>query len=148
MARHAAGVAVIATRDAGGYRGLTVTTLTGVSLEPPLVLVCLDRLSQTRELVVAESEFTASLLNRDQDFLADRFAARAPQVDASWRDVSHRLGRNRLPIIEGATAWLECRLTEVHPAGDHDILLAAVTDAGLGRGDPLVLWDRTFWTVA
>jgi flavin reductase len=147
MTRLAAGVAVVVARDDDGFRGLTVTSLTSVSLSPPLVLVCLDHLSQTRELVLAERAFTISVLARDQDFLADRFSARAPVVDRRWREVRHQLTAHGLPIIEGAPAWLECRVSDVLAAGDHDIVVAAVTAAGSGPGDPLILWDREFWTV-
>jgi flavin reductase (DIM6/NTAB) family NADH-FMN oxidoreductase RutF len=147
MGRLAAGVAVVATRDGVGFRGLTVTSLTSVSLRPPLVLVCLDRLSQTRDLVLAQSVFTISVLAREQDFLADRFSARAPAVDREWREVGHRLSGSGLPIIDGAPAWFECDVFEVRPAGDHDIVVGAITAAGSGPGDPLVLWDRAFWTV-
>jgi flavin reductase (DIM6/NTAB) family NADH-FMN oxidoreductase RutF len=147
MARLAAGVAVVAARDDDGFRGLTVTSLTSVSLAPPLVLVCLDHLSQTRELVLAEGVFTISVLARHQDFLADRFSARAPVVDRHWREVRHHLTAGGLPIIEGAPAWLECRVTDVLAAGDHDIVVASVAAAGSGPGDPLILWDREFWTV-
>lgn len=148
MGRLAAGVAVVATRDDVGFRGLTVTSLTSVSLKPPLLLVCLDHLSQTRDLVLTHSLFTVSVLARDQDFLADRFSARAPAVDRHWREVRHRLSEAGLPIIEGASAWFECDVFEVRPAGDHDIVVGAVTAAGSGPGDPLVLWDRAFWTVS
>ena len=147
MARLAAGVAVLATRDGDGYRGLTVTSLTSVSVEPPLVLACLDRLAQTRDLVVDAGVFTVSLLRRDQDFLADRFSSRAPAVDRHWREVPHRLGELGLPIIGGA-GWLECEVDAIHPAGDHDIVVARVRAAGAGTGDPLILWDRAFWTVS
>jgi flavin reductase (DIM6/NTAB) family NADH-FMN oxidoreductase RutF len=147
MARLAAGVAVVAARDGDGFRGLTVTSLTSVSLAPPLVLVCLDHLSQTRELVLAERVFTISVLARNQDFLADRFSARAPAVDRHWREVAHQLTAQGLPIIAGAPAWLECRVTDVLVAGDHDIVVASVTAAASGPGDPLILWDREFWTI-
>lgn len=143
----AAGVAVLAARAERGYRGLTVTSLTSVSLDPPLILVCLDRLAQTRDLVLDGGSFTISVLAREQDFLADRFSGRAPAVESTWREVPHRLGAGGLPILEGALAWMECAVEAVHPAGDHDIVVGRVLAAGAGRGDPLVLWDRGFWTV-
>jgi len=52
-----------------------------------------------------------------------------------------------IPLIEGCAAWLECRLVQVHPAGDHDICMGEVTAAIPGAGDPLILWDRAFWTL-
>lgn len=147
MARHAAGAVVVSTRDRAGFRGLTATSFTGVSLEPPIVLVCLDSLAQTRDAVVEMRLFNVSLLERRQEFIAERFAGRAPLVDPTWRAVPHRLGANQLPIIEGAIAWLECRLLDLRPAGDHDVVFGEVTGAGSSSGEPLVLWQRSFWTV-
>jgi flavin reductase (DIM6/NTAB) family NADH-FMN oxidoreductase RutF len=68
-------------------------------------------------------------------------------MDPEWEGVPHRLGGNGIPLVEGSAAWLECRLVEIHPAGDHDICVGEVTAAGAGSGDPLILWDRAFWTL-
>lgn len=148
MTRHAAGVAVVSTRRGAGYRGLTATSLVSASLEPPLLAVCLDRFSQTRDAVRETAAFNVSLLAREQEFLAERFAGRAPQVDPAWKEVAHRLGGNGLPILEGAVAWFECRLEDLRPAGDHDLALGLVTDAGWAEGEPLILWDRAFWRLS
>src|ERR1700694_1976624 len=110
LARLPAGVALVTTRDDHGFRGLTVTSFTSVSLVPPLVLVCLDRLATAREALVGHGAFTARLLSRGQQFLADRFSGQAPVADPAWRDVAHRLGENGLPIVDGAVAWIECRV--------------------------------------
>ena len=147
LSRLPAGVTLVATRTPGGFRAITATSFTPVSLEPPLVLVCVDRLTQTRDAIVAEGRFTASLLGKAQQFLADRFAGRAPVPDPAWGDVPHRQGFNGLPIVVGAVAWFECRVENVYPAGDHDILLAAVTAAGEDRGDPLIHWQRGYWSL-
>ena len=99
LARLPGGVVLVGTRVGGGFHGLTATTFTPVSLQPPLVLVCLDRLAIARDAILAQGSFTASLLSRSQHFLADRFAGRAPVAEPSWRDVPHRLGDNGLPIV-------------------------------------------------
>ncbi len=145
LARYPAGVVVVSTRIADGYRGLTVTSFASVSLEPPLVLVCLDRLAQSRDAILEAGAFNVSLLRRDQEFIADRFADRAPLAGPHWREVPHRLGGNGIPIVEGCVAWLECGLDHVYPAGDHDVALGAVEGGGTSAGDPLVYWDRAFW---
>jgi flavin reductase (DIM6/NTAB) family NADH-FMN oxidoreductase RutF len=147
MSRHAAGTVVVSTRDRAGFRGLTATSFTGVSLVPPIVLVCLDSLAQTRDAVAEAGLFNVSVLERRQEFIAERFAGRAPLVDPTWRAVPHRLGANRLPIIAGAIAWLECRLLDLRPLGDHDVAFGEVTGAGSDSGEPLVLWQRSFWTI-
>ena len=101
----------------------------------------------TRAAVVEGKAFNVSVLTRSQEFIADRFASRAPAVDSAWQQVPHRLGTNGIPLIEGCAAWLECRLAQVHPAGDHDICVGEVQQAIRGSGDPLILWDRAFWTL-
>ncbi len=128
-----------------GRRGLTASSFTSVSLDPPLVLVCVESLGQTRDAIAETGRFTASVLERGQEFVAERFAGRAPLVDPSWPDVPHDLAGNGLPIVRGCVAWFECELRELRPAGDHDVAIAEVTAAGRNPGEPLVLWDRAFW---
>jgi flavin reductase (DIM6/NTAB) family NADH-FMN oxidoreductase RutF len=147
LARLPAGVVLVSTRSGGGFRGLTVTSFTAVSLEPPLVLVCLDRLAATRDAVLEHGAFTASLLSRGQQFFADRFSGQAPAADPTWREVPHRLGENGLPIVAGAVAWIECRVRSKHDGGDHDIVVGAVTAVGNGGGEPLVHWERGYWSL-
>ena len=147
MARLPAGVVVITTRVGDEFRGLTASSLVSISLDPPLVLVGLERESATRAAVLETKAFNASLLTRSQEFLADRFAGRAPALDLEWRTLPHRLGTNGIPLLDGCAAWLECRLVQVHQAGDHDICVGEVLAAAIGSGDPLILWDRTFWTL-
>lgn len=148
MAGLPAGVVVVSARLGSGFRGLTASSFTSVSLEPPLVLVCLDRFSQTREAVASSGSFNVSVLARRQEFIAERFAGRAPAVDPAWSEIPHEMGSNGVPLVRGCVAWFECDLWELHPAGDHDLALGEVRACGRGPGEPLVLWDRTFWGVA
>ena len=145
MAGLPAGVVVVSTLDRAGFRGLTASSFTSVSVEPPLVLVCLDRFAQTREAVAASRSFNVSVLERGQEFIAERFAGRAPMVDPAWRQVPHVLGANGLPVVRGCVAWFECELQDMHEAGDHDIAVGEVTRAARDAGEPLVSWDRAFW---
>lgn len=145
MARLPAGVVVVTANAGGVFRGLTASSLVSVSMDPPLVAVALERESATASAVRGSREFNVSVLTRAQEFLADRFAGRAPAVD--WRTTPHRLGRNGIPLLDGCAAWLECGLLVTHDAGDHDICIAEVRAADVGGGDPLILWDRSFWTL-
>jgi flavin reductase (DIM6/NTAB) family NADH-FMN oxidoreductase RutF len=147
MARLPAGVVVVSARLSDEYRGLTASSLVSISLEPPLVLVGLERESQTRAAILQTRAFNVSLLTRSQEFIADRFAGRAPAIDPRWASLPHRLGSNGIPLVDGSSAWLECRVVQNHPAGDHDVFIAEVQAAGIGAGEPLVLWDRAFWTL-
>ena len=147
MARLPAGVVVISARLEDEFRGLTASSLVSISLEPPLVLAGLERQSATRAAILETKAFNVSLLTRSQEFIADRFAGRAPAMDPQWRTLPHRIGANGIPLLEGCAAWLECRLVQVHAAGDHDICVGEVTAATPGSGDPLIFWDRAFWTL-
>jgi flavin reductase (DIM6/NTAB) family NADH-FMN oxidoreductase RutF len=147
MARLPAGVVVVSARTENGYRGMTASSLVSISVDPPMVLVGLERESATRSAVAETRAFNVSVLTRSQEFIADRFAGRAPAIDATWEAVPHRLGTNSIPLIDGCAAWLECRLVDIRPAGDHDVCLGEVTAATAGSGDPLILWDRAFWTL-
>ena len=147
MARLPSGVVVVSARFANGYRGLTASSLVAISVEPPMVMVGLEREATTRAAVVEGQAFNVSVLTRSQEFIAERFAGRAPAVDPAWHEVPHRLGTNGIPLIEGCAAWLECGLVQVHPAGDHEIYVGEVQAAIRGAGDPLILWDRAFWTL-
>jgi flavin reductase (DIM6/NTAB) family NADH-FMN oxidoreductase RutF len=147
MARVPAGVVLVSTRSGDGYRAMTASSLVSISVEPPLVLVGLERDSATRTAILETGAFNVNVLTRSQEFIADRFAGRAPAVDPGWKTLPHRLGKNAIPLLQGAAAWLECRVTDTHRAGDHDVCIGEVEAAEVGSGDPLVLWDRQFWTL-
>lgn len=147
MARLPAGIVVVSARLGEEYRGLTASSLVSVSAQPPLVMVGLERESMTRAAVLETRAFNVSVLTRAQEFIADRFAGRAPAIDPQWRTLPHRLGGNGIPLLDGCAAWLECRLVQTLPAGDHDICVGEVVAAAVGGGDPLILWDRAFWSL-
>jgi flavin reductase (DIM6/NTAB) family NADH-FMN oxidoreductase RutF len=147
MARLPSGVVVVSARFESGYRGLTAGSLVSISAEPPMVMVGLEHEATTTAAVVQGKAFNVSVLARAQEFLADRFSGRAPAVSPAWNEIPHRLGSNGIPLIDGCTAWLECTLVAVHAAGDHDICIGNVEAAVIGSGDPLILWDRAFWTL-
>src|SRR2546423_14112321 len=121
MAHLPAGVAVISARLGDDYRGLTASSLVSISLDPPMVLAGLERDSATRAAVVETRAFNVSVLTRAQEFIADRFAGRAPSIDPRWLTLPHRLGANGLPLVEACAAWLECRLVPGPQARAPDI---------------------------
>jgi 3-hydroxy-9,10-secoandrosta-1,3,5(10)-triene-9,17-dione monooxygenase reductase component len=145
----ASGVTVVLTREDDGFRGATVAAFAVVSLEPPTVLVCLDRDGRMSELVPEVGRFTVSILDRDHEFLAERFAARAPLVDARLSGVAHHLAPSGLPVLAGALAWCDCRVTGAHVSGDHVVILGDLIAAATGAGtdDPLLYYDRQYRSI-
>ena len=94
-------------------------------------------------LVPATGVFAVSVLDRSQEFLADRFAGLAPLPDARFTGVPHRLAAGGCPILTSALAWFDCRVHAAHDGGDHLIVVGEVTALGLGEDtdDPLLSYE-------
>jgi flavin reductase (DIM6/NTAB) family NADH-FMN oxidoreductase RutF len=119
------GVTVVTGRTGDGAPfGLTVNSFTSVSLDPPLVLVCIDRLASSHDPLVEGGSFVVNVLAREQMALATRFASEpsAGRFDGVMWDEGP-LGD---PVLPDAVAWLACSLEAVHAAGDHSILVGRV----------------------
>jgi flavin reductase len=144
LRRHPSGVAVV-TVDAAGQRvGLTVATLTSLSLEPPLVGVAVARQAALHELMREAGSFAVSLLAADQGSLAEHFARGVPPI-GMWKGVALREGELGAPLLDGALGWLECRLAGEVPAGTHTFFLGEVAHAETGAdGPPLVRVSGAF----
>lgn len=130
------GVTIVTTRDADGApRGFTANSFTSVSLDPPLLLICIGAGASSRPAFEAATGFAVSILAEDQAAAASAFASRG--VDR-FAEVAHRDGPQGRPIIEGAAAWFDCDVERRVEAGDHLILIGRIrafdsTDAnGLG----------------
>lgn len=139
-----AGVVIVTSRQEDRLSGLTVTSFSFAGLDPPSVLIAIERLSRSAEAIGGSGAFAVSLPTWRQMFLADRFAGREASVDARFGGVPHRVGRTGAPILDGSAAWLECRVAATWPAGDHTIFLGEVVDGDAPGGDPLVYWRRSY----
>lgn len=130
---------------------MTANSFASVSLDPPLVLVCVLKSAAMHEAVLAERAFAVSVLSGDQEKLARYFADRGrPRGDREFAAVDWLPGPHTgAPIIEDCLAWIECGLAETFDGGDHSIFLGSVL--GLGRGptdDALVFHGGGFHRLA
>jgi flavin reductase (DIM6/NTAB) family NADH-FMN oxidoreductase RutF len=125
MGRFATGVAVVTTRHAGTPHGMTVNSLTSVSLDPPLLLVCLTTGARTTDAVVGAGRFVVNILAARQEQLALRFARRGEEhfagLDADQADNGHDL-----PVVPGAVVHADCTVDQVVTAGDHVVVFGRV----------------------
>ena len=138
----AAGVTVVTTRDPEGHpSGLTASAFTSVSLEPPLVLVCVDHGATAHPDFRACGRFAVNVLRREQEALSRQFAASGGD---KFRGVPHHDGKSGLPLLDGALATLECRLVDAHEAGDHTIFIGEVEVASVAGGRPLVYFHGAY----
>jgi flavin reductase (DIM6/NTAB) family NADH-FMN oxidoreductase RutF len=127
MGHFATGVTVVTTIDGERPHGITVNALSSVSLDPPLVLVALDRRRRIAPVVRDRGRFAINILGEHQQALSDCFAGAPVTPDreafcgAEWRP-----GATGVPLLAGAIATLECATEDVVAAGDHDLFIARV----------------------
>jgi len=130
------GVTVVAASGPDGPAGATATAVCSLSIEPMLMLACLDRGSRTLLAVQAANRFGISILHAGQEPIARAFATKAP-VAEKWDGVAWT-EREGIPAIDDALAFVACDLRDVIAGGDHVIVTGEVTALETGEGDPLV----------
>lgn len=146
MGHFATGVTVVTAVDrAGGFVGLTVNSFTSVSLDPPLVLVCVDRESETLPILREAGAFAVSVLRRGDEAIARRFSGDARA--GRFEELAVRPTASGAPVLRDALAWFDCAVHGETAAGDHVVIFGAVRDGGGAPGDPLVFFRGGYGTV-
>jgi flavin reductase (DIM6/NTAB) family NADH-FMN oxidoreductase RutF len=145
MGHFATGVCVLSTRRSDGSPvGTTINAVTSVSLEPPLLLVCLAHDSETLAAVEASQRFAVSILAESQQEHSDRFAAKGEQACAQEVEFSeHDPG---LPCLPDALATVACRVSAIHRAGDHMIVIGEALSTSRASEDvaPLLFFRGSY----
>ena len=141
MGTFATGVAVVTAVWDGEYHGMTMNSLTSVSLDPCMLLICPRRGSATGEAIANSGEFIVNLLRADQQDFSSRFIGSFEDRFAGV-DVEHT--ESGTPLLSDALAHIGCRVAATHPAGDHDIVVGEVTFCRERTGEPLVFFQGRF----
>ncbi len=138
LGRFASGITVVTTKDKNGrFFGITVSAFCSVSLDPPLILVCIDKNTGSHYALEETRSFVVNILREDQAHLSERFAELVPD---KFDSVEFRVGVDGLPILEGVLANLDCRLVNSYDSGDHTIFVGEIQNATINDGKPLVHW--------
>jgi 3-hydroxy-9,10-secoandrosta-1,3,5(10)-triene-9,17-dione monooxygenase reductase component len=148
MSRFATGVTVVTTLDDEGEpQGATANAFTSVSLDPPLILVCLAHTSRTLRALRTRGSFAVNVLGSDHEELARSFARSGDET--SFGDPEHLPGPSGSPLLAGVHAAIDCRVFAVYPGGDHDIVVGEVQHIRVEDqpGDALLWFRSTFGTV-
>lgn len=133
--RFATGVTVMTTRVGGIDHAMTASTFTSVSLEPLLVLVCVEQEARFHDAVLDAGVFGITVLTENQRAIASWFATRGRPLHGQLGRAGHRYGTHTgVPLLEEGLATIEAKVTQVHPAGDHSIVVGEVLSAALGDG--------------
>ncbi|MEU5882469.1 flavin reductase [Spirillospora sp. NPDC047279] len=137
------GVGVVTTVADGARHGMTASSFSSVSLDPPLVLVCLAEHVYTHRLVAASGVFAISFLGKDQAPIGDRFAGRVPGDRFAGQAWEARV--SGAPVLTDAVGWLDCRVVHAYPGGDHTIFVGEVLAAATPRRTAPLLFHSRSW---
>ena len=142
MGCFATGVTVITVDYESEIHGMTANAFTSVSLDPMLVLVCVDHRAKTHAHLHARKRFGVNVLAEDQRTISDYYARPLRTHEKAEEEAGARFHRTAhgTPVLHGALAYLECRLDTAQDAGDHTIFIAEVEDVVVREGNPLLFY--------
>ena len=136
LGHFAASVTVVTSKFAdGALGGITVTAFSSLSLDPPLVLICIDKRARIHDRLQKGGNFAVNILAEDQEVVSRCFASSEPDP---FRETGYSPGITGAPLIHGAVATMECRIMELLPGGDHTIVLGEVEATQVREGKPLL----------
>jgi flavin reductase (DIM6/NTAB) family NADH-FMN oxidoreductase RutF len=121
---------------------MTASSFASVSLDPPRVLVCLDKSSRTRALLA--DTFAINILSSEQEGVSRSFSHAG---DKPFDSLPHEIGPSGAPLLHGALAWIECATSSIVDGGDHDIIIGDVTGCRSAEGHPLIYFKRGYRTL-
>ncbi len=148
LGQWASGVTVVTSKGGNGPEGLTVSSFSSVSLDPPLVLVCLHHGSDTLAAIEHSQAFAVNLLAVDQGDTGRRFAGLLPGVTDRFAGVATTQAVTGSPVLTKALAVIDCRVWHALDAGDHRIIVGEVVFASSGEGHPLLYHARQWRRLA
>ncbi|HLN82675.1 MAG TPA: flavin reductase family protein [Candidatus Binatia bacterium] len=142
MGHFATGVTVITTVDReGNPNGLTANAFLSLSLNPPLVLISVDKSATCYACFGLENGFTVNFLSEDQEEISRRFATKGAD---KFADLNWRSGTNGAAILEGVLGYVECKIRECHDGGDHTIVVGEIVNVEATGNRPLLFFKGKY----
>lgn len=145
MGRFATGVTVVTARVGETLHGMTASAVASLSLDPPLVLVAVDKKAAMHSALSASGWFALNILSEEQESLSRRFAAPGPK---EFSDLSLADSLRGAPVLAGTLGHVECRLAEILPGGDHDIFIGEIVAGSHSEGRPLLYYAGKYAMLA
>ncbi|HKZ54846.1 MAG TPA: flavin reductase family protein [Anaerolineales bacterium] len=145
LRRWATGVTLVTSCQGPTRHGMTVNSFTGVSLDPALVLVSLEKTTRTHKMVSATGRFAVSILSLEQEELAQRFGGAVPDADDRFAGLAVEMTPQGLPIPRDCLAFLDCQIVGSHSAGTHTVFIAEVLECRvINGGEPLLYFNQDY----
>jgi flavin reductase (DIM6/NTAB) family NADH-FMN oxidoreductase RutF len=145
IGRFASGVTIITTAHEDTDFGTTASAVSSLSMEPPMLLVCMNRTSETAHAVLKAGRFVVNILHEGQADVARHFATKSPD---KFHDLAVERGGEGMPLIDEALGRLECRVADTAQGGTHTVFLAHVEHAVATEGRPLAYYRGAFGRLA
>jgi flavin reductase (DIM6/NTAB) family NADH-FMN oxidoreductase RutF len=142
LAHWATGVTVVTTRSGDRHIGITASSLTSLSLEPPQILICVARKLYTHAAILESGVFAVNILNVEQVEWGMRFAGMIPENGDRFEDIDFDTATTGCAILPGVLGWLDCTVRQAYDGGDHTIFVGEVVAAGFENGPPLLYFNR------
>lgn len=140
LSQFATGITIVTTRAGDEIHGLTVNSFCSVSLEPPLVLVCVDKKAHSHDLIRKGRNFAVNILKASQEALARRFATNNLPASERFAGIKFQTEATGAPVLQESLGWLDCKLVAAHPGGDHTIFVGEVLALGRHQGREALLY--------
>jgi len=146
LGKFATGVTIVTLTNREGSHGLTVNAFSSVSLEPPLVLICIQKNGTSHSALAETNHFVVNILSADQRELADRFADSNLSSAERFRGIRYQLSAIGIPILGDTLGHLECKIVNEINAGDHTIFLGRADHAEVHDGNlaPLLFYGSRY----
>ncbi len=146
----ATGITVVTAEFESVQHGMTVSSFTSVSLEPPQVLISLQQNTRTHYLISRSRAFGVNILGEDQREISNRFAGRIPDEENRFDQLEPFTINSRIPFIPGGLAYLECKVVTTLGSGTHTIFIGEVTGVRDVDGDhqPLIYFNREYYSLS
>ena len=145
MRNWATGITIVTAEHEGTRHGMTVSSFTSLSLEPPLLSVSLYNTSRTNALVTAAGKFGVTILGADQEDISNCFAGRIPDTEDRFTDCEVETMLSEIPFIKGGLSFFECRVHKTIPLGTNTLFIGEILAAkAIEDGDPLLYFNQKY----
>ncbi len=145
MGQFTTGVTVVTTGGEAGLHGLTANAVASLSLDPPLVLVAVDKSALTLDYLKKNRCFAVNILRHDQEDISRRFATPGPK---DFSDLKIITESTAAPILDDCLAYVDCRVVDILPGGDHDIFIGEIVAGEAREGNPLMYFRGRYTRLA
>ncbi len=136
------GVTVVTSLREGEPRGVTVSAFASISVDPPMVLICINREARSYLFISSSKIFCVNILSAEQQPLAERFSGKLRE--RQFDDVAHHIDKTGAAVLDGTVAHLDCEVVEEHHAGTHSVFIGRVLSCTAGGGRPLGYFGGAF----